>query len=100
VVSAIREHSVQRCPEVFGLGAKGFVVEIDFQLTFSFLVVEIDDSVFVELSFSFQVWRYLPIISMFFLSTAFPSPSARMISRSSEYAYFLEHRLASHRFGC
>jgi len=43
-VSVIHERSVQRYSEVFGLGAegKGFVVEVDFQLTFSFLV-EVDN---------------------------------------------------------
>jgi len=39
-VSAVRERPVQRYSEVFGLGAEGqgFVVEVDFQLTFSFLL--------------------------------------------------------------
>ena len=41
---AVREQPDQRYSEVFGLGAKeqGFVVEADFQLTFSFLVVEME----------------------------------------------------------
>ena len=45
-MSATRERSVQRYSEVFGLGTEeqGFVVVVDFQLTFSFLVVEMDDS--------------------------------------------------------
>jgi len=36
---------VQRYSEVVGLGAEGqdFVVEVDFQLTFGFLVVEMED---------------------------------------------------------
>jgi len=98
-VSAVRERRVQRYSEVFGLGAEGqgFVVEVDFQLTLSFLVVEVErkaaDSVFVVLSFSFQVWRYSPSIAMSFLSTpstACQFPSACMIARSSAYAYFLE----------
>ena len=44
-MSAIRERPVQRYSEVFGLGAEGqgFVVEADFQLTFSFLVVKVDN---------------------------------------------------------
>jgi len=43
-VSAVRERPVQRYSEVFGLGAEGqgFVVEVDFQLTFGFLV-EMED---------------------------------------------------------
>jgi len=64
-VSAIRERPVQRYSEVFGFGAEGqeFVVEVDFQLTFGFLFVEIEDSRhnFVLLILSFQVWRYLPL---------------------------------------
>jgi len=44
-VSAVRERPVQRYSEVFGLGAEGqgFVVVVDFQLTFSFLVVKVED---------------------------------------------------------
>jgi len=44
VVSAIPERPVQRYSEVFGLVAEGqdFVVVVDFQLTFSFLV-EVED---------------------------------------------------------
>ena len=44
-MSAVRGRPVQRYSEVFGLGAegKGFVVEFDFQLTFIFLVVEMED---------------------------------------------------------
>jgi len=43
-VSATRKQPVQRCTEVFGIGeeGQGFVVEVDFQLTFSFLVVEME----------------------------------------------------------
>ena len=43
-VSAIRERPFQRYFEVFGLGAEwqGFVVEVDFQVTFSFLVVKVE----------------------------------------------------------
>jgi len=43
-VSTIRDRPVQRCSKVFRLGAEGqgFVVEIDFQLTFSFLVAEVE----------------------------------------------------------
>jgi len=41
----IRDRPVQRYSEVFGIGAEGqgFVVEVDFQLTFSFLAVEVED---------------------------------------------------------
>ena len=44
-MSAVRERPVQRYSEVFGLGAEGhdFVVEVDFKLTFAFLVVEMED---------------------------------------------------------
>jgi len=51
------------------------------------------DTVFVVLSFSFQVWRYSPSVAMSLVSTpstARQSPSACMIARSSAYAYFLE----------
>jgi len=51
------------------------------------------NTVFVVLSFSFQVWRYSPTVAMSLLSTpstACQSPSACMIARSSLYAYFLE----------
>jgi len=51
------------------------------------------DTVFVVLSFSFQVWRFSPSVAMSLLSapsTASQSPSACMIARSSVYAYFLE----------
>ena len=42
---AIRERPVQRYSEVCWFGAEGqsFVVEVDFQLTFSFLVGEMED---------------------------------------------------------
>jgi len=40
----IREQPVQRYSDIFGLRAEGqgFVVEVDFQLTFSFLVVRVE----------------------------------------------------------
>jgi len=40
----VRERPVQCYSEVFGLGAEeqGFVVEVDFQLTFGSLVVEME----------------------------------------------------------
>ena len=43
-MSAIRERPVQRYSEIFGLGAEGqgFVVEVDFHLMFSFLVVKVE----------------------------------------------------------
>ena len=42
---AVRECPVQRYSEAFGFGAEGqgFVVVVDFQLTFSFLVDEMED---------------------------------------------------------
>ena len=42
---AVRERPVQRYSEVFGLGAEGqgFVVKVDFQLTFGYLVVVMED---------------------------------------------------------
>ena len=51
------------------------------------------DTVFVVLSFSFQVWGYSLTVAISLLnipSTACQSPSACMIARSSVYAYFLE----------
>jgi len=51
------------------------------------------DTVFMVLSFSFQVWRYSLSVAMSLLSapsTASQSPSACMIDRSSANAYFLE----------
>ena len=44
-MSAIRERPVQSYSDVFGLGTEGqgFVVEVDFQLTFGFLLVEMED---------------------------------------------------------
>jgi len=55
-VSAIHERALQRYSEVFGLRAKGqgFIIEADYQLKLSFLVVEVDDCRhrFVVLSFT------------------------------------------------
>ena len=51
------------------------------------------NTVFVVLSFSFQVWRYSPSVAMSLVSassTACQSPSACVIARSSAYACFLE----------
>ena len=94
-MSAIRERPVQRNSEVFGLGAegKGFAVEVDFQLTFSFLVVEMEGRRhrFCGADLSFQVWRYSPSVATSLLSapsTACQSPSGCMIARSSAYAHF------------
>jgi len=44
-VTVICEHPVQHYSEVFGLGVKGqgFVTEVDFQLMFSLLVVDMED---------------------------------------------------------
>ena len=96
-MSAVRVRPVQRNSEAVGLGAErqGFVVVVDFQLTLSFLVFEMEDRrhLFVVLSFSFQVWSYSPSVAMSLLSapsTACQSLSACMIARSSAYAYFLE----------
>jgi len=45
VGGSLSEYPVQRYSEVFGLRAtgQGFVVVVDFPLTFSFLVVEVED---------------------------------------------------------
>ena len=91
----VRERPVQRYSKVFGLRAEGqgFVVEVDFQLTFGLLRWKTADTVFVVLSFSFQVWRYSPSVAMSLHSapsTASQSPPACMIARSSAYACFLE----------
>ena len=63
------------------------------------------DTVFVVLNFSFQVWRYSPTVNMSLVcahSTAWQSPSACMIARSSSsaYAYFLRWLLADRRCRC
>jgi len=62
-VLAICERPVQLYSVVFGLGAKGqgFVVEVDFQLTFSFLVAEMEDCRHRFCS----VERYLPDLELF-----------------------------------
>ena len=91
-MSAIRERLVQRYRY---LGSQGFIAEVEFYITFSFLVVKVEGfrHRFVVLSFSFQVLRYSPAVAMFLLSTpstACQSPSACVIARSSVYAYFLE----------
>jgi len=43
-MSATREQPVQHYSEVFELGAEGqgFVIEVDFHLTFSFLVLDVE----------------------------------------------------------
>ena len=95
-MSAIRERPVQRYSEVcgFGTAGQGFVVVFDFKLTFSLLLRwKAADTVFVVLSFSFQVWRYSPTVAMSLVSipsTACQSQSALMLARSSAYAYYLE----------
>jgi len=51
------------------------------------------DTVFLMLSFSFEVWSYSPTVAMSLLctlSSVCQSPSACMIARSSAYANFLE----------
>jgi len=77
---------VQRYSEVCGLGAKrqGFVVVVDFQLTFGFLVVEVEDCQHCFCSSELQVWRYSPTVAISLLripSTVCQFPSARMIGR-------------------
>ena len=97
-MSAIRERPVQLNSEVFGLGAErqGFVVEVDFQLTFSFLVAEMEDRRHRFRGAELQLpsrWRYSPSVAMSLVSapsTACQYASACMIARSSAYAYFLE----------
>jgi len=44
-MSVVHERPVQHYSEVFRLGAEGqgFVVEVDFQLKFGFLVVDMED---------------------------------------------------------
>jgi len=52
-------------------------------------------TVFVVLSFSFQVWRYSPTVAMSLVSTpstACHSPSPCMIARSSGYGYLLDRQ--------
>jgi len=92
-VSAVREQPVQHSFEESGFGAEGqgFVVVVDFQLTFIFLVVEVKttNTVFVVLSFNSYVWKYSPTVAMALLctsSTVCQSPSACMIARSLVYA--------------
>ena len=87
------ERPVEHSSEVSGLGAKGqgFVVVVDFQLTFIFLVVEVKtaNTAFVVLSFNLHIWRYSPTVAMPLLctsSTVCQSPSACMIARSLAYA--------------
>jgi len=84
-------------PRYFGSEQKGRVSLL--KLTFSshlasfLLRWKTADTVFVVLSFSFQVWRYSPSVAMSLLSapsTACQSPSAGMSARVSAYAYFLE----------
>jgi len=73
---------------------QGFVVVVDFQLTFSlWLRWKAADTAFLVLSFTFPVWRYSPTVAISLLSTpstVCQSPSACMIARSLAYAYFLE----------
>jgi len=84
----MRERPVQRYSQVFGFGTEGqtFVIEVDFQLTLSFLV-EMEDyrDRFLVLSFSFQIRRYSSSVAMSLLSapsTACQSPSACIIPKS------------------
>ena len=87
--------TVQHSSEVCGFGAKGngFVAVVDFQLTFGFLVVEVEDCQHCLCTadlINFQVWRYSPSVCFAPLRLFVPSPSACMIARSLAYAYFLE----------
>ena len=72
-VSEICERPAQRYSAIFGLKAKGqgFVVVVDFWLTFSFLVVEVEgcQHLFLVMSFSFHFWRILHIVTMSLRST-------------------------------
>jgi len=90
-VSAICEQPV------FGLRREGWVSLL--YLTWSSCLASLllrwkaANTVFVVLSFNFQVWRYSPTVVMSLVrtpSTVCQSPSACMIVRSSAYACFLE----------
>jgi len=97
---AVRECPVQHYSEVYVLGPEEQVFFVlDFQLTFSFLVVDMEErrktanTAFVVLSFNFQVWRYFPTVAMSLLSTlstVCQSPSACMVARTLVQAYVLE----------
>jgi len=62
-VSAIHERPVQRYSLVFGFGAEGqgFVVVVDFYLTFCFLVVKVEDGRhhFCSAELRWQVIEYM-----------------------------------------
>ena len=84
-------------PRYLGLEQKGRVsllkLTLSSHLASLLLRWKTADTVFMVLSFSFQVWRYSPSVAMSLLSTPSTpcqSPSACMIARSSAYAYFLE----------
>ena len=84
-------------PTYLGWEQKGRVslLKLTFSSRLASLLLrrKIANTVFVVLSFSFQVWRHTPSVAMFLLSapsTACQSPSACMIARSSANAYFLE----------
>jgi len=72
-MSAIRERPAQCYSEVFGLRAEGqgFVVVFDLSSRLASLLLrwKAADTVFVVVSFSFQVWRYSPTVAMSFVST-------------------------------
>jgi len=85
------------CPtflQVCRLGAKGngFVVMVDFQLTFSLLVVELEDCqhCLCNAELNFQVHFRLPCHCFTPLPLFFSSPWAWMSARSLAYAHFLE----------
>jgi len=107
--SLVRDCPVQHSSEVCGLGTKeqSFVVVVDFQLTFIFLVVKVKtvNTAFVVLSFNFHIWKYSPTVAMSLLytpSTVCQSPSACMIARSLAYAQsaFWRRWLAGQRCRC
>ena len=83
-------------PRYLGSEQKGRVSLL--KLTFSSRLASLlrwktADTVFVVLSFSFQVWMYSPTVAMSLVSipsTACQSQSALMLARSSAYAYYLE----------
>jgi len=98
-MSAIRGRPVQRYPKVLGLRAEGQVslsyLTLSSRLASLLLRWKAADTVFVVLSFTFQIWSYSPTDAMSLVSTpstAYQSPSACMISnfRLSAYAYFME----------
>jgi len=69
----MRELPVQRYSEVFGFGAEeqGFIIVVDFQVTFSFLVVKMEDCRHCFFSIELYLPRlgYSPTVAMSLFST-------------------------------